>query len=391
MATDIAGLFGLTPESYKLAQEQQAQAQAMKFAEMDPFQRANYGLFLGGRQLAGGIGQALGVQDPMLQQISQQQALLKTVDFNDPDSLTRAAQQAININPQLAAGLAARAQEVRFAGAKLGAEEALTAQRLREKQAADPIQQLIRTGKYTSESVAKYQQTGNIADLENVEKADPTALSETAEGIFLINKKTGEKITRIGSAPQRGTNVSLSPEIKMTNQELDWRKQFLSENKSVSEQGANVRQALNLLQQSQTSPFADAAFANTVVSAFGGDKQKSKSEIDRLVKSGSLDERIANTLLGFVEGTTSAKTKADQLKVLQAVDKALEARYNASATGWKSRLEKVKVDPSLVLPDYSSVVGTSPTSTIPVGKTVRNKAGQMFKVEADGTLTPLGQ
>lgn len=391
MATDIAGLFGLTPEGYQLAQEQQAQAQAMKFAEMDPFQRANYGLFLGGRQLAGGIGQALGVQDPMLQQISQQQALLKTVDFNDPDSLTRAAQQAININPQLAAGLAARAQEVRFAGAKLGAEEALTAQRLREKQAADPIQQLIRTGKYTSESVAKYQQTGNIAGLENVEKADPTALSETAEGIFLINKKTGEKITRIGSAPQRGTNVSLSPEIKMTNQELDWRKQFLSENKSVSEQGANVRQALNLLQQSQTSPFADAAFANTVVSAFGGDKQKSKSEIDRLVKSGSLDERIANTLLGFVEGTTSAKTKADQLKVLQAVDKALEARYNASATGWKSRLEKVKVDPSLVLPDYSSVVGTSPTSTIPVGKTVKNKAGQMFKVEADGTLTPLGQ
>lgn len=391
MATDIAGLFGLTPESYQMAQEKQAQEQALQYAGMNPFQQANYGLFMGGRQLGGAIGQALGVQDPMLQQISQQQALLKSVDFNDWESLSKAAQQAININPQLAAGLAQRAQDVRMAGAKLGSEEALAAQRNREKLAADPLQQLIRTGKYTSESIAKYQQTGNIADLENVDKADPTALSETAEGIFLINKKTGDKISRIGSAPQRGTNVSLSPEIKMTNQELDWRKQFLSENKPVSEQGANVRQALNLLQQSQTSPFADAAFANTVVSAFGGDKQKSKSEIDRLVKSGSLDERIANTLLGFVEGTTSAKTKADQLKVLQAVDKALEARYNASATGWKSRLEKVKVDPSLVLPDYSSVVGTSPTGAIPVGKTVRNKAGQTFKVEADGTLTPLGQ
>lgn len=109
MATDIAGLFGLTPESYKLAQEQQAQAQAMKFAEMDPFQRANYGLFLGGRQLAGGIGQALGVQDPMLQQISQQQALLKTVNLADPASLIQAAQQAATFNPQLAMSLADRA------------------------------------------------------------------------------------------------------------------------------------------------------------------------------------------------------------------------------------------------------------------------------------------
>lgn len=391
MATDIAGLFGLTPESYQMAQDRAAQEQAMKFAEMDPFQRANYGLFMGGRQLAGAAGQALGVQDPMLQQISQQQALLKSVDFNDWESLSKAAQQAININPQLAAGLAQRAQDVRMAGAKLTSEEALAAQRNREKQAADPLQQLIRTGKYTSESIAKYQQTGNIADLENVDKADPTALSETAEGIFLINKKTGDKISRIGSAPERGTNLVVSPEIKMTNQELDWRNQLLKENKPVIEQGANVRQSLNLLQQSQTSPFADAAFANTVVSAFGGDKQKSKSEIDRLVKSGSLDERIANTLLGFVEGTTSAKTKADQLKVLQAVDKALEARYNSSASVFKKRLEKINVNPSLAVPDYSNIVGETSTSIIPVGKTVRNKAGQTFKVEADGTLTPLGQ
>jgi hypothetical protein len=100
------------------------------------------------------------------------------------------------------------------------------------------------------------------------------------------------------------------------------------------------------------------------VSAFGGDKQKSKSEIDRLVKAGSLDERIANTLTGFFEGTTSAKTKADQLKVLQAVDKALEARYNSSAKGWSTRLNKAKVDADLVVPSYSEVVGANPTPAV---------------------------
>jgi hypothetical protein len=389
MATDIAGLFGLTPESYQMAQDQAAQEQAAKYASMNPFERASYGMFRSGQQIGGAIGQALGAQDPMLQQISQQQSLLKSIDFSNPDSIKQAISQASAINPQLAASLLGKYQESLLSTAKIGAEQALAEQRKREKQAADPIQQLIRTGKYTSASVAKYQETGNIADLENTEKADPTTLAETAEGIFLINKATGEPIKKIGSAPQRG--VVVSPEIKMTNQELDWRKQFLTENKVVSEQGANVRQALNLLQQSQTSPFADAAFANTVVSAFGGDKQKSKSEIDRLVKAGSLDERIANTLTGFFEGTTSAKTKADQERVLQAVDKALEARYNSSASGWKPRLEKAKVDSTLVIPDYSTVVGASPTASIPVGKTVKNKAGEKFKVEADGTLTPLGR
>ena len=109
MATDIAGLFGVTPETYQMAQEQQARQQAAQFAGMDPFQRANYGLFLGGRQLGGAIGQALGAQDPMLQQISQQQALLKTVNLADPASLIQAAQQAASFNPQLAMSLADRA------------------------------------------------------------------------------------------------------------------------------------------------------------------------------------------------------------------------------------------------------------------------------------------
>jgi hypothetical protein len=111
MATDIAGLFGLTPESYQMAQDQAAQAQAMKYAEMDPFQRANYGMFLGGKQLGGAIGSALGAQDPMLQQISQQQSLLKSIDFSNLDSIKQAIPQASAINPQLAAALLAKYQE----------------------------------------------------------------------------------------------------------------------------------------------------------------------------------------------------------------------------------------------------------------------------------------
>lgn len=107
MATDIVqGLFGMTPERYQLDQQAAAREQAMQFAQMDPFQRAAYGTFLGGSMLGGAIGGALGAQDPMLQRISQQQALLKEINPSDAASLAAGIKKASEMgNPQLAMSL----------------------------------------------------------------------------------------------------------------------------------------------------------------------------------------------------------------------------------------------------------------------------------------------
>jgi hypothetical protein len=51
-------------------------------------------------------------------------------------------------------------------------EMALTTQRLREKQGADPFQQLLRSGKYTPASMATYEISGNVADLREVDSPD---------------------------------------------------------------------------------------------------------------------------------------------------------------------------------------------------------------------------
>lgn len=125
MATDIVqGLFGMTPESYQLNQQAAAREQAAKFASMDPFQQANYGLYLGGSQLGGAIGGMLGAQDPMLQRISQQQSLLKEVNYNDPKSLIEIAQRASSMgNPELASALAAKATALQDSISKRAREE----------------------------------------------------------------------------------------------------------------------------------------------------------------------------------------------------------------------------------------------------------------------------
>jgi hypothetical protein len=113
MATDIVqGLFGLTPEAYQAEQNRQAQAEALRFAQLDPFQQANYGLYMGGRQLGGVVGQALGAQDPTLQRISQTQSLLRSIDPSDPRSLAAGIQAASQFNPQLALSLSDSLQKL---------------------------------------------------------------------------------------------------------------------------------------------------------------------------------------------------------------------------------------------------------------------------------------
>lgn len=98
MATDIVqSLFGVTPEMYQRQQDALLDKQALQFAQLDPFERANYGIFRGAGQLGGALGRALGGQDPELARISLRQSIAKQLDFNNPESFEqgfRTLQQA---------------------------------------------------------------------------------------------------------------------------------------------------------------------------------------------------------------------------------------------------------------------------------------------------------
>lgn len=117
MATDIVqGLFGMTPESYQMQQQAAAREQAMQFANMDPFQRAAYGTFLGGNMLGGAIGGALGAQDPMLQRATAIRSLAQGIDITSAKGLeeyaNRLQQNGLSAEAaQLGQAIAARKQQ----------------------------------------------------------------------------------------------------------------------------------------------------------------------------------------------------------------------------------------------------------------------------------------
>ena len=87
MAEIVQSLFGITPESYRAAQQQQADAQALQYAKLDPFQQANFAIGRGASMLGGAIGGALGGQDPELQRISMRQQIARQLNPNEPASI----------------------------------------------------------------------------------------------------------------------------------------------------------------------------------------------------------------------------------------------------------------------------------------------------------------
>jgi hypothetical protein len=194
MATDIVNtLFGITPDSYQQAQQARADAQALQFAQLDPFQRANYAIGRGANMLAGVVGGALGGQDPELQRITMRQQIAGQIDYNDDASM----QQAITALSQAGDTQGAmQLQQIYLSQAKTRAE---TSKALRERQGADPFEQLVRTGKYTPASLAAYRQSGDVSNLELMEKTKDDVI---VVGNALVSKTTGKPIYE-GPKPEK--------------------------------------------------------------------------------------------------------------------------------------------------------------------------------------------
>lgn len=143
MAEIVQSLFGVTPESYQQAQQQRADAQALQFAKLDPFEQANYAIGRGAYGLAGAIGGALGGQDPELQRISMRQQIAQQIDLTNPESIQsgmamlRQAGDTVGLQ-QLAQIFRQQQESGALVTQRNAAAAASTAQATRERTQASP-------------------------------------------------------------------------------------------------------------------------------------------------------------------------------------------------------------------------------------------------------------
>lgn len=341
MAEVINSLFGITPESLMARREEDLQAQAMQYAKMDPFQRASAGIYKGASQLGGALGGMLGAQDPEMMRLQQRQGMLQNIDLTNPESLKQGIQSAMqNKDYQLVSELTNRYQQSVASGLAARKTESEIAKNLREKAGADPVQQLLRSGKYTVPSMAAYEQSGQISDLVPIDPNEPTALSETKEGIFLINKKDGKKIARIGDAPTRGTSLTVAPEIKQAPNIVAAVGAFDEATKKevdMMESAGLAKQLINQTAKSNNSQAWEAA--RTTVAKAVGENKLSNEDIRRT----GVDPRLVEGALDWVNKKIEGVPNPDiqkQLFVLSSVlENSAKARYDAKAARTRAAAE----------------------------------------------------
>jgi len=142
--SDILGLFGLTPEALRQSQAARDRAEALQFAQLSPMDRASFGFYQAGQQLGRGVGSLLGIEDPQLRMITQQQQILRGIDPNDPDSLAEGAARAAEMgNPRLAAALAEQQRKVMESRALIAQRNAAASREVSQRVPTD-----IQTAQY---------------------------------------------------------------------------------------------------------------------------------------------------------------------------------------------------------------------------------------------------
>lgn len=136
MATDIAGLFGLTPQMYEQGIRQSAMNEGAAFARMAPEDRAIAGIYSAGAGLGRTAGGMLGVEDPQMKLISARQSIIGQLDQTDPTSLLRGAKSLSDMGDQQ--GAFALADYARKAQSEIAQAQQRMAAANRERQQAVP-------------------------------------------------------------------------------------------------------------------------------------------------------------------------------------------------------------------------------------------------------------
>jgi hypothetical protein len=361
MASEILGLF-TSPQQYQQNQLAQFQNRAAQEVQMNPFQQAALGARTAGYQLGQGIGGALGGQDPQLQLIARRQQLSSQLNPNDPESYMKVAEIAAQSGDQQFA------IAVADAGRKAMGDFALIQQRNRERQGADPFQQLLRTGKFTPASLAKYQKSQNVEDLREIEiEAKTPAKIQEAERVarskgFTVGTPEFEKAVssylerpekpesripvggdreayasemfdnktyaELNADQKKQVNARVDEErnrqakasaIMLPNQPVepkDWIKfsDFINKDPLMNRTSTIISDAptaIETIRNSTQNNFSAASLPAAIAKLTGEGKNMSNTDIERYTRIGGLDQRIAGDVVKFFTGKKTDATKAE--------------------------------------------------------------------------------
>ena len=329
-------LFGTTPEELMASRDAALRQQAAQYAQLDPFQQATMGIYQGANKLGGVVGGMLGGQDPEMMRIKQRQQLLQGINLNDPDALIQAAQQASQMGDYGAAQeLASKARSLKLQSATLAKTEAETLKAGRERAGADPLQQLIRAGKYTPASVALYDKTGKIDDLDLIEKAlSQTDIQklQTYRDTLPPGSAARAEVDKVIQAEGKGkgtTITNLLPGVKGAGDLVGLRSEINKTAKPFRDAVNAADEAITLADNVlETGNFASAASLARSLAKASGETQLSKQDVAAFGGDPSLVGRVSDLVSGLTKGVPTADTTRKLKSLAILLKKKNEALEN---------------------------------------------------------------
>lgn len=389
---------GFTPEQ---ARARVDEARAMQFAQLSPSQQRTMMGFQAGQGLGRGVSSLFGVQqeDPTVRMATQLRATLSEQDMETSEGVLKAYRAVKDINPGVAEGLLKRYGELRKQEADIEATKALTAQRQRERQAADPKEQFARANadKFTPESLQAFMESGKFSDLKPITKetattkppADFLAVAVelghgekakfgdyTAEQVRQINQTLLDRETGKRKAGAPKTEVVV-PGMKEVKDVPDLRAKVLGTVAEARKGYEAADRAVTLADDAiKTSNFASAEGLASQLAKASGDTQLSNRDVQKYRTDPSFVGSVADVTKRLLTGTPTV----DTLRKLREYARVLKAKQEESikreldtqrGLAKRSGFKDEDIDAA-----FGGIIGT-PTG----GNIRRTKSGVTYTVE----------
>lgn len=365
----VGGLFGVDPAALQRQQQATADAQAYRYAQLDPMQQAKFAQYQGGAGLARGVGGLLGMEDPELAKASMAKKLAGQFNISTPEGLRQYAQAlAQNGAPDLATMAAAEADKREQSGlglqktradiakAELSAaqEEKLRAE-LSQLPANASEQQVI-------EIVRKYGSPDKILQILTASQDRATARAVAAS-----NK---------AAAPSKPLPVGLQKDELKDLEAIDT---YTAQSEALAPSIANLTPNEKGVRKLNLSPTNNAKYM--AQNALGNSTEESrayeglKSAVDTAVNLQVSAEKGVQTdkdVLRFANALVAAYGRNDSEASLQALK-----RYNKAIEDAKGRTT-VRIDKRRTSQNVEPMFGGQQSPTSPTSNTTQGKKTVKF-------------
>lgn len=338
MAEIVNNLFGLDPAAIQQQREATDVANAYRFANLDPMQRAQFAIARGaaglGRDITGFLG-----GDEQLQKATKVRELSTQFDMTTADGLRQFAQAVAPFAPDVAQMAVKRSDEMVTTGlqqTKLIAE----ARKASMERLGTPETQ-AEQAKF-NELLAQYPDT-----IEGRAKA--------ANDFKEWKSSFKQKEAAAGVAPGEAKIPDLRTAQSIVNDYLGKSKESLSTIKTINNYGEMIKAG-----NSSQLPQFQRALVKLV-----GDSQIGQNELKNILGSGGIAADLVDGITKFMTGAPSNAKIDDVLKGVKVLERQVQESYRSGQEQARRVLTNSKFDTKIV----DDLVGPALKTTPPAGGT----------------------